>query len=326
MTTSKGLCRLDNTELPNQRSNELLHTPDSLAASLKANLLNWQVKRSSDSGVITTKVLPRSIDDIRIIELSGEPFHAVRGQSEIAEDDDDFIGVLYQRSGSTLCRMGEKEAQVDAGDVTIWRCDRPSEFRMLGHYDKLCMMIPVTRLESVLHNATSYHGLHLSSDNSLATLLGSYLSTLSQEIAEEKDCVSFGTVDVTLELLAAALRSNRSKTGYTPRKQLQERIFRFIESRLSDPDLTPKGIAEGNGISVRYLYVLFSEQELTVSAWIRQRRLARCRAALENQHSSKTVTEIAYEWGFSDSAHFSRLFKSAFGLPPAAYKAALRAH
>lgn len=32
--------------------------------------------------------------------------------------------------------------------------------------------------------------------------------------------------------------------------------------------------------------------------------------------SEKTITEVAYEYGFSDSAHFSRIFKRHFGVSP----------
>lgn len=311
-------------EVSEHLTNDVLRSPESLAESLRKHFANWEVRRSSDAIPISTSVMPCSLGDIRLIGLSGEPFHAVRGRTEIANDDEEFLGVLYQRSGSTFCKAGDNTIHVEAGDVTIWRCDKPAEFTMPGRYDKLCMMIPVSRFESVLHDATSYDGLHLTAKDPLAVLLGSYLSTLSQEIIASPEITYTGTVDVTLELLAAAFRANRSKDDQTPRKKLQDRILRYIETRLKDDTMTPTTIAEASGISVRYLYILFSEQGLTVAGWIRERRLARCRAELEDLHGTKTVAEIAYKWGFSDSAHFSRLFKSVFGVSPTIYRAAKR--
>jgi AraC-like DNA-binding protein len=35
-----------------------------------------------------------------------------------------------------------------------------------------------------------------------------------------------------------------------------------------------------------------------------------------------SIAEVALSWAFSDSAHFSRRFSSAFGMSPAAYRAA----
>jgi hypothetical protein len=41
---------------------------------------------------------------------------------------------------------------------------------------------------------------------------------------------------------------------------------------------------------------------------VRRRRLLRCRAELDGADTEASITEIAYRWGFNDSAHFSRLF------------------
>ena len=257
---------------------------------------------------------------IRLIELSGGPFNGERSRAEIARDEDEYLGVLFQRSGSTLCKVGNDRTLVGPGEVSIWHSERPAEFEMPDNFRKLCMLIPISRFESVLHNAATYEGLHLPANNHLAKLLGSYITTLYDEVATGPGGGSSGTVEVTLELLGAAFRVFHSPPDRPQRHKLKDRVFRHIKSRLDDASLTPLKIAEGNGISLRYLYLLFSEEGMTVAGWVRQRRLARCRAELEDVQCAKTVTEIAYRWGFSDSAHFSRLFKSAFGVSPSAYK------
>ena len=55
------------------------------------------------------------------------------------------------------------------------------------------------------------------------------------------------------------------------------------------------------------------------------RRLARCRRALEDpSQAHRTVSEIAYGWGFSDMTHFGRKFKAAYGLLPRDYRGSAR--
>ena len=39
--------------------------------------------------------------------------------------------------------------------------------------------------------------------------------------------------------------------------------------------------------------------------------------ALETQHG-KTITDVAFSWGFSSSSHFSRVFRKHFGFVPSA--------
>jgi AraC-like DNA-binding protein len=46
-------------------------------------------------------------------------------------------------------------------------------------------------------------------------------------------------------------------------------------------------------------------------------RLTRCRQALEDPlQDNRTVSEIAYGWGFSDMAHFGRRFKAMYDVSP----------
>ena len=52
--------------------------------------------------------------------------------------------------------------------------------------------------------------------------------------------------------------------------------------------------------------------------WLLQRRLNYSETLLRN--SSMNVTEIAFESGFKDVSHFSRVFKAHFGVSPLAYR------
>lgn len=54
------------------------------------------------------------------------------------------------------------------------------------------------------------------------------------------------------------------------------------------------------------------------SQWIRQRKLEKARELVT--HTSMSVTDICYTLGFEHIAHFSRLFKTHFGVSPTHYK------
>ena len=53
-------------------------------------------------------------------------------------------------------------------------------------------------------------------------------------------------------------------------------------------------------------------------AFVMQRRLNRARGLLAK--SQMAIKEIAADCGFSDQAHMTRLFRRAFGTPPAEYR------
>jgi AraC-like DNA-binding protein len=292
---------------------------ESLSQALVADLVGWNVSKADEIPLVT-HIVPHRLGGIRLLELSGNPFEAARGRSEISGDSNAYLGVLYQKSGSTLCKIGDSRVIVGPGEISVWHSERPLSFEMPDQFEKLCMIIPVTQLESVLHNVNMYEGLHLPAFSNLAVLLGSYLCTLTDRVMTRSDSTPFDAVDVTLELLGAAFRVQRQPSRVAPRDQLFTRICRYVEARLQDADLSPIKIAEDNSISVRYLYQLFSLQGMTVAGWVRTRRLARCRADLDAANANASVTEIAFRWGFNDSAHFSRLFKASFGVSPTAYR------
>jgi AraC-like DNA-binding protein len=98
-------------------------------------------------------------------------------------------------------------------------------------------------------------------------------------------------------------------------------IKRHIEANLRDPGLTPERIAAEHFVSRRQLYTLFEAEGCGVRAWIRERRLERCRRDLRDPAlRDETVLSIATRWGFTDASHFSHAFRAAYGMSPSAYR------
>jgi AraC-like DNA-binding protein len=128
-----------------------------------------------------------------------------------------------------------------------------------------------------------------------------------------------------LDLITVALAARLDRTEDVPpdtrQRALLQHIYAFIEARLTDPALSPGSIAAAQFISVRYLHRLFESEQTTVADWIRQRRLERCRRDLADPAlRAEPVGAIAARWGLTNPAHFSRLFRAAYGAPPRAYR------
>lgn len=94
-----------------------------------------------------------------------------------------------------------------------------------------------------------------------------------------------------------------------------ERVRRVIAHAMMHPDLSLDRAAEGAGVflSRDRLRHLFVEQTgLAFKTYMQWQRLIR---ALEAYAGGQSLTEAAHMAGFSDSAHFSRVFRRFFGLP-----------
>jgi AraC-like DNA-binding protein len=95
----------------------------------------------------------------------------------------------------------------------------------------------------------------------------------------------------------------------------RQRIDHFIRDNLRDPDLCVAKIAGNLGISTRYVHKLYEGDAAQLMQQVRSQRLAECQRDIK-QRGSRSISEIAYSWGFNSTAHFSRAFKQRFGMRP----------
>jgi AraC-like DNA-binding protein len=90
---------------------------------------------------------------------------------------------------------------------------------------------------------------------------------------------------------------------------------RYISSHLADPSLSPDTVAVALRISRRSLYACFPGEH-GVAGEIRRLRLSRARALLHDPQRTGPIAAIAAEVGLANAAHFSRLFRAAYGQSP----------
>ncbi len=96
------------------------------------------------------------------------------------------------------------------------------------------------------------------------------------------------------------------------------RAISLIESKLEDPEYDVESFSRDIGMSrVGLYYKLKALTDLSVQEFIFSMRLKRAAQLLKE--SGLTVTEVAYQVGFKDSSHFTKLFKKQFGMPPSVF-------
>lgn len=96
----------------------------------------------------------------------------------------------------------------------------------------------------------------------------------------------------------------------------------FIDARLTDPELSPAMVAFYLHVSVRTLNRAFSDVGDSVMAYVRRQRLLGAKASLAVPGAR--VVEVAARWQFSNSSHFIRSFRAAYGISPASYARSMR--
>ena len=93
----------------------------------------------------------------------------------------------------------------------------------------------------------------------------------------------------------------------------------LIDRHLTEASLSPHWIAHKLGVSLRTLQVDFASLGVTVTSFIRDRRLRLAHdrlAEMRRTPGTDTIAEIAYSSGFNDISYFNRCFKKAFDCSP----------
>lgn len=99
---------------------------------------------------------------------------------------------------------------------------------------------------------------------------------------------------------------------------LMDRIMKYVNENLSDPDFNVGKLAEDVGISRTQLHRKMKEiTGISTGEFIRNLRLEQ--AARLIKEGNINVTQIAYAVGFNNQTHFSTVFKKHFGMTPTEY-------
>jgi AraC-like DNA-binding protein len=110
-----------------------------------------------------------------------------------------------------------------------------------------------------------------------------------------------------------------SKTDAMRRGAFGDALAAAVECERTAP--TRDAIAKRMGMSSRTLSRRIKEHGTTLPREVERIRLSQALRGLETTDTS--VTELAYELGFSSPEHFSRAFRRTFGTTPTAYREAV---
>lgn len=101
-------------------------------------------------------------------------------------------------------------------------------------------------------------------------------------------------------------------------KELMDRIMKSINKNIGDSDFNVEMLCRDICVSRTQLHRKMKELTgLSTSEFIRNIRLEQAARLLKERHVN--VSQVAYALGFTNTAHFSKVFKQHFGVSPSEY-------
>jgi AraC-like DNA-binding protein len=272
------------------------------------------------AGAFRAHVETVSVAGLSLSDIHADPLMFERTEHHVArrERDQFAVGLLF--SGEGVVEQDGRDTRLQAGDIVLCDSRRPCRIRFDTPFRQMVFNCDRAELEARLPDADRRTAQRIEGQGALPSAAANYLFDLAKQ-ARSLGAAEGVVVQHALDLLALTL--GELATREVGHGSLFRRIRAFIEENLADPLLTPTQIAQRHQLSRRYLYRLFDESGDCVAAYIRRRRLERCKAALADPlQRSRSISDLAFAWGFNDASHFGRLFREAFGLTPRDFRRA----
>jgi AraC-like DNA-binding protein len=226
----------------------------------------------------------------------------------------DHVMIQYQTSGHLRGEYDGRAVDLRTGDIGFLdfaRATGSSE----NDFSRLTLIVPRERLPAAFRNR-DLHGVVFDRGAASTRLLGRYIRALWRSAPTLTSPQASAAVDAAFTLADGAWGAHGldSEQEQATAATLRQMAVSYIDEHLTDRGLTPVTVAAALRLSRTSLYRLF-EREGGVHAHILAGRLDRCLVALvDNRARSQSISAVAFAHDFNSEAHFSRAFRSRFGI------------
>jgi AraC-like DNA-binding protein len=276
--------------------------------------------RFTEADTLRGRIEQQELGPVRAFRIFSEPSVIERSVAEVRTFDpgDFLVGTLLR--GRTGIEQAGRSGLLGPRDVSSWDSSRPFRVTHFEPFELLLLVVPEQILGLRRKAMQARTASRLAPGSGLASLAARFFADVWNLADRDPGCRRDDLADGVVSLVRALHdheAAQRPPSRLLAGDLLLSRIRSYIERNLDDPSLGPESIARAHYISTRYVHKLFARDGVSVSEWVRQRRLEECRRILRDPtQAALTVTEVARRWTFTNPAYFSRVFREAYGCTP----------
>lgn len=260
--------------------------------------------------------------DVVLTRLQAARHLVTRSSALVRASEIGYLKIVAPYAGCAGVQQMGREAWVTPDQWSIY--DTTDSYAVANpvQVTHLIVMIPKYRLAERGLPLEPLMARRLGGSGGVARLAVETMRSAWRELPTMSDTAARGVGDAITQFVHLSLLDLAGvHTAATQRERLRERIKQQVDERLADPGLKVDTLALTLNCSRRQLYNAFAEEPDGVAGYILRQRLAACRQAFDdpgNEHRS--ITDIALDCGFTNLAHFSRVFRGHLGMSPSDYR------
>lgn len=257
--------------------------------------------------------------DLIFCRLAAQVSHrVVRSNAAALGDDRPFLKAVLQTRGRSVIAQSGRSTPLLPGEWTVYDAADPYSVTLTAGGEFSLILMPWEKVAARGFDVRALVLRSYSARRGFGKLVWNLVDTTVDQIPELREQSSSDVAEIVAQMFRIALfESFEARAPLNSSDALRQRVKLYISAHLNDPEFSLAKLAELTHCSKRYLHMIFRPEGVSLSDYILKSRLERCRAELLNPASAqRSITDIAYSWGFNNSNHFSRCFKREFGLAP----------
>jgi len=269
-----------------------------------------------------TRILP----DIAVYRGSSSPSHN-RNMAQLAVDDDPSI--VMALSGAASMHVADNEVALTPGSAIVIQNDLPTT--LIQHTTCSFLFVRLRRrlLAPLIDDVSSLRNLPPVANQQALRLLVGYLSALDGESTIAAPETQHMVTTHVHELAALAIGATKEAENFSESRGKRAGRLAAIKadilSNLASPRLSVAAVAARQGVTPRYVQMLFETEGLSFSEFVIAQRLARAHRMLSDpRFSIRPIHDIALQVGFGDLSYFNRTFRRRYGMTPSDARKAAR--
>ncbi|SMG02558.1 Transcriptional regulator, AraC family [Burkholderia singularis] len=267
------------------------------------------------------------LDGMRLADISGNTHQIERSPALVRSCPKNSIFACQVVEGRAYFIQHERCEIVDAGETIVYDTRRPYIFGFPTGMRQFLIDLPADDFRLRFGVDPARLPLKLAARAGREMLLGRTLRhRLDAFVHQPTHAATAPLVLHATVLLESMLRCEmRGSAGSTPALSYLLSAKQLIAERLADPALRPQAVADALGLSLRHLNRLFATDGQSLDEYIWSKRASLALAdLLDPALRGVAIGEIAFRWGFSSHAHFSRAIRARYGASPSALRAQKR--
>lgn len=229
-------------------------------------------------------------------------------------DGEDTVCLMIKTAGEMALKQGRHEGVPQVGDAVLLVYRQPAQLHFV-QATYLSVRVPFSAL-APMARVEAAAARRIPRDTQALSLLRSYVATLPDRIEDPQ----LGRLAAThvYDLLTLAIGATDEGRELANRRGVRAARMKNIQAELlRDATVQIDQVAARQGISVRYIQMLFEEQGTTFSEFVAERRLeSSYRMLTSPRFAAWSIAAIALEAGFGDLSHFNRRFKRRYLMTP----------